>query len=278
MVGQQELKNKIQTLLEDFPRFIVLTGRKGQGKKSISRYIARKLKFPAVFIGTKVDEIRNMIEMSYKQTEPIIYIISDADKMSVGAKNSLLKVIEEPPNNAYFILTLQQIENTISTIKSRCIELKLNDYSEEEKNKIIDIIDYNVSDKEREFLLDICENYYEIQLVLNYGVTDFYNYVQKVVDNIYKVQSANAFKLAERLALKNEEDKYEVDIFLKTFKVFCIKKLLNYADVEDNDIFTKYAKSIDRTCNTLQELNITGINKQSLIDVWILNIREIWRN
>ena len=69
-----------------------------------------------------------MIELAYKQTEPIIYLIQDADKMSLGAKNSLLKVIEEPPQQAYFIMELQQIENTLDTIKSRCQEIKLDSY------------------------------------------------------------------------------------------------------------------------------------------------------
>ena len=216
--------------------------------------------------------------MSYKQTEPIIYVIPDADKMSIGAKNSLLKVIEEPPNNAYFIITLKQIENTLATIKSRCIELKMDNYSEEEKNKFIDTINYNISDSDRAFLLDICDNYYEIELINKYGINEFYKYVEKVVNNIYKVQSANAFKLAEKLAVKNEEDKYDIELFLRTFKVFCMDKLLELIDIEDNEEFTCYARSIDVTSEVIKELSITGINKQSLIDMWILDIRKIWRD
>ena len=50
--------------------------------------------------------------MAYKQTERIIYLIQNADKMSLNAKNSLLKLVEEPPQQAYIIMELQQIENT----------------------------------------------------------------------------------------------------------------------------------------------------------------------
>lgn len=277
MIGQIDLQTRIDKLLADFPRFIIITGRKGQGKRTICKYIAKKLNYPIIFTGIKIDEIRDIIEIAYKQTEPIVYVITDADKMSVGAKNSLLKVIEEPPNNAYFIITLQQIENTLSTIKSRCIELKLNNYTEAEKNKFIDLINYNISDKDRNFLLDVCENYYEIELINKYGIQEFYKYTKKVFDNIYKVQSANAFKLAEKLALKNEEDKYDVELFLRTFKIFCMDKLLELVDIKDNEEFVFYAKSIDVTSDTIQELSINGINKQSLVDMWILDIRKIWR-
>lgn len=278
MIGQIELKNEINKLLNDFPRFTIITGQKGQGKKTLSKYIANKLNYPIVLIDIKIDNIREMIETAYKQTEPIIYLIADADKMSIGAKNSLLKVIEEPPNNAYFIMTLNQIENTLNTIKSRCIELKMNSYSEEEKNKFIDTINYNISASDRTFLLDICENYYEIELVNKYGINEFYQYVEKVVNNIYKVQSANAFKLADKLAVKNEEDKYDIELFLRTFKIFCMDKLLTLIDIDDNNEFTCYAKSITVTSDIIKQLSITGINKQSLIDIWILNIRKIWRN
>ena len=124
MIGQTEVLKQVNNLIEKgFPRFVIITGQKGQGKTTLALEIAKKLNILVVDIGIKVDEIRDMIEMSYKQTEPIIYLIQNADKMSLGAKNSLLKVIEEPPNNAYFIMELKQIENTLDTIKSRCQQI-----------------------------------------------------------------------------------------------------------------------------------------------------------
>lgn len=278
MIGQQNILNYTDKLLaKKFPRFTVITGPKGQGKKTLARYITDRLKYPVVISGIKIDDLREIIALSYKQTEPIIYLIPDADKMSIGAKNSLLKVIEEPPNNAYFIMTLESINNTLETIKSRCIELKLETYSMDDLNKFIDLVDYTLSNSEKAFLLDTCANKYEIETICKYGVSDFYSYVEKVVNNIYKVQSANAFKLAEKLALKNEEDKYDIKLFLQTFRNLCINKMITLLDVDDNEEFACYARSIDETTDTIKNLSINGINKQSLIDVWILNIRKIWR-
>lgn len=278
MIGQLELLESVNRLIDSgFPRFTVITGQTGQGKQTLAKHICKRLNYPFIISEIKVDDLRNIIELSYKQTEPIVYIIPNADKMSLGAKNSLLKVIEEPPNNAYFIMTLQTIENTLNTIKSRCVELKMNNYSEAELIQFIDKSNINVTSDEKSIILKICENYHEIVQVYKYGIIDFYEYVKKVVDNIYKVQSANSFKIADKLSLKNEEDKYDLILFLRTFKIICMEKLMQLIDEEPTEEFRNYAQNISITCDTINQLSITGINKQSLLDVWILDIRKVWR-
>ena len=290
MIGQKKLLKEIDILIKNgFPRFIIITGAKGQGKTELAEHIMHKLDdyykdelsdksgCYMIEVGTKIDEIREMIQMAYKQSEPIIYLIADADKMSIGAKNSLLKVIEEPPNNAYFIITLQQIENTLETIKSRCTELKMEEYSFDEIEEMIYKINPNTTKLEECIIEEVAFNYYEIKLLFSYGVEEFYDYVKKVFDHIYKVQSANAFKLSEKLALKNE-DKYNVELFLRTYRNLCMDELLNYIELQDNLDFEIYSKCINETSNILRQLSINGINKASLVDMWILNIRRIWRN
>lgn len=172
MIGQKKVLKQIDNLIEKgFPRFIVITGQKGQGKTELAKYIFHKLDeyystpepdnrggIYMLEIEPKIDNIREMIEMSYKQTEPIIYLIQNADKMSIGAKNSLLKVIEEPPQQAYFIMELQQIENTLDTIKSRCQEIKMAEYSIEEIDLMVMDIIPNATNLEKSIVEDIAKN------------------------------------------------------------------------------------------------------------------------
>ena len=54
-----------------------------------------------------------------------IYIIADADMMSVEAQNALLKTIEEPPEYAVIMLLTENAETLLPTINSRCVMLKL---------------------------------------------------------------------------------------------------------------------------------------------------------
>lgn len=49
-----------------------------------------------------------------------VMIIWMADKMNTSAANKLLKLIEEPPEKTVFILTSEDEDQIISTIKSRC--------------------------------------------------------------------------------------------------------------------------------------------------------------
>lgn len=76
-----------------------------------------------------VDDIREQINdtimikpySSYHK----VYIVDEAEKMTVQAQNALLKTIEEPPSYAVIILLTTNQELFLPTILSRCIQLKL---------------------------------------------------------------------------------------------------------------------------------------------------------
>ena len=53
-----------------------------------------------------------------------IYVIDEAQKMTVEAQNALLKTLEEPPKYAIIILITNNKESLLDTIKSRCEIIK----------------------------------------------------------------------------------------------------------------------------------------------------------
>lgn len=295
MIGQEKVLKQIDNLIEKgFPRFTVIIGQKGQGKTELAKYITYKLDnyykdeladkggCYMIDVGIKIDEIREMIQMAYKQTEPVIYLIQNADKMSIGAKNSLLKVIEEPPNNAYFIMELQQIENTLDTIKSRCQQIKMENYREPEIEKLINMYyDDVVKDEDRAIIFKVCQNKYQIDLLLKYGPSEFYDYVDKVYDNIYKVQSANSFKIAEKIDLKDTGEGYDLEMFWNMYIYRCIGELFYLMAIPANENDWSEAGIVGECINITEKykrkLSINGINKQCLMDMWILDIRKEWR-
>ena len=292
MIGQKEVLKQIDNLIEKgFPRFVVITGQKGQGKTELAKYITSKLSekvygkpIPLCEFGIKIDEIREMIEMSYKQTEPIIYLIQNADKMSIGAKNSLLKVIEEPPNNAYFIMELQQIENTLETIKSRCQQINMEQYNDEEIEEMMKYIKdkdkYIFTEDAHRMIKQAARNYYQIQMLCKYNIKEFYDYIDKVYDNIYKVQSANSFKIAEKIDLKDTGEGYDLEMFWNMYIYRCIGELFDLMAIPADENDWAEADTVDKciriTEKYKQKLNINGINKQMLVDRWILDIRKEW--
>lgn len=54
-----------------------------------------------------------------------IYIVDEAEKMTVQAQNALLKTIEEPPSYGVILLLTTNSEAFLPTILSRCVTLKL---------------------------------------------------------------------------------------------------------------------------------------------------------
>ncbi len=54
-----------------------------------------------------------------------IYIINEAEKMSVSAQNALLKTLEEPPEYAIILMLTTNADAMLNTILSRCIVLKM---------------------------------------------------------------------------------------------------------------------------------------------------------
>jgi hypothetical protein len=234
----------------------------------MSKHIATKLGALYTLRGVGVEDVRELIQEAYKVSAPIVYVVADADKMSPAAKNALLKVTEEPPKNAYIILTLTDLNSTINTIRSRGQVFYMDAYS-------VDNIDeyyhnnYSSFTDDRKIVNELCQTPGEVDLLMQMQPTEFYEYTEKVVDNVAVVSGSNSFKIAQKIKFKDtDEDKYDLKLFWKAFMTICSSRLR-----EDPH---RYADGIKITSKYLQELRITGINKSSTFDMWLLDIRKAW--
>ena len=61
-----------------------------------------------------------------------VYLIPRAQDMTENAQNALLKLIEEPPAYAVFLLITCNAEKLLPTVRSRCAELRLEPVGKEE--------------------------------------------------------------------------------------------------------------------------------------------------
>lgn len=87
-----------------------------------------------------IDQIRELKkEIAYKpyESDHKIYIIEPAEKMTREAANSLLKTLEEPPSFATIILLAEDSGKLLSTIVSRCQEIKLRDVGQQKIKKML---------------------------------------------------------------------------------------------------------------------------------------------
>lgn len=76
-----------------------------------------------------VDDVREQLNgdiMIKPYSSPYkVYIVPEADLMTVQAQNAILKTIEEPPEYAVILLLTENADSLLPTIRSRCVMLKL---------------------------------------------------------------------------------------------------------------------------------------------------------
>jgi len=138
----------------------LLVGNRGSGKKTMCKQIVLRLaeksikSDPSLFNrindgncpdvkyvrredGKKsmgVDLVRNVIEdtsMTPFELDFKMYIFEEAELLTVQAQNSLLKVIEEPPANVYFMLLTTTPSSLIPTVRSRVQTIKMQSFTSE---------------------------------------------------------------------------------------------------------------------------------------------------
>ena len=88
------------------------------------------------FSKVKIDNIRDLkvkILKTSLNNEKRFIILDSVDLFNINSLNTLLKIIEEPSENNFFILTNNNSKKIPETVKSRCIELKIIMKSEDKK-------------------------------------------------------------------------------------------------------------------------------------------------
>ena len=266
MIGQKTLIEKINTMLNSFPKFTIINGAKNSGKKTIVKYICKKLGLSVVKFGTAIDEVREIIKLSYEQDKPICYFC-EADSMSLGAKNCLLQITEEPPQKAYFIISLISLSNTLETIISRGTVLSLDEYS------IDELIEYRKFRHYSEYfdkrIKEICSTTGDVDELFTYDVPAFYSFAETLAFQIAVPTTGNIFKAAQHFKLSDKDDKhYSPILMFKTVRNIYIKKA-----IETND--KKYLLAANVTSECLRDLNLPTVTKLGTIDKWIMDVRSV---
>ena len=75
----------------------------------------------------EIDQIRNLIRNMSKSSfnfKPRFIIIDNIDHMNLSASNSLLKILEEPSDNTFFLI-INSNKKILETIRSRCLDFKI---------------------------------------------------------------------------------------------------------------------------------------------------------
>ena len=160
-LGNEEIKQALSAAFSAgrFPHALILQGEAGCGKKTLARLIAKALvcrdrdhapcgvcpscvraeagSHPDIRVvegsgatrSLTVDAVKSVIADAYRMPEESaynVYLLFLGTRTLDAAQNKLLKVIEEPPEGAVFVLVCENAEQLLPTIRSRaqCFTLK----------------------------------------------------------------------------------------------------------------------------------------------------------
>jgi DNA polymerase-3 subunit delta' len=172
VVGHEQIINHLKSAmkLNKVSHAYIFSGEKGSGKKMLANAFAQLLQcegegekpcgvcrscrqaengnHPDIIrvihekpntIG--IDDIREQlvgdVQIKPYQSRYKVYIVPDAERMTVQAQNALLKTIEEPPSYAVILFLTTNASSFLPTILSRCVVLNMKPVPDEEVRKYL---------------------------------------------------------------------------------------------------------------------------------------------
>jgi DNA polymerase-3 subunit delta' len=152
-----------------------------------------------------ISQIRDLILILNKSsfnTKSRIVLIDNIEFLNINSVNALLKILEEPNDNIYFIL-INNNKEVLETIKSRCLNFKVS-LSHETSLKISNkLVEKNIFDIINKDLI----NYY-------FTPGQIYNLVE--FSNKHKIELLK-FNLNEFILFLIENSFYKKDQFIRLF-------------------------------------------------------------
>ena len=274
MIGQTNNIQFIDTCISNnkLPRFMLIRGDKGSGKKELVNYISQKTGYSVVFFSASVESVRNLINLCYQQTKPILYVIPDCEKLSIQAENALLKVAEEPPTNAYIILTVND-DSLLPTIKSRGTLIVMEEYTNKQKEEfattVLNIVD-DLQDK-----VELSTTLGDLIDIANTDYTSMSKFCNNIINNIDKANIGSALTITKKLKLKEKDNEeaalYDLHLFIKVLLYKYHQKCLSQTNYND---YIHYFKCWDCVFEAKRQLQ-KNINKQYVLDNMVLKLREV---
>jgi DNA polymerase-3 subunit delta' len=144
-----------------------------------------------------------------------ICIIDTVDEMNRNASNALLKILEEPPRNALFILVSHAPGRLLATIRSRCRMVRLQPLNETEVTEAISTLPFDAVETDIGPAVRLAGGSIgrAAQLLLGEGI-DAYGKLTRLLLRSPGTDYLDLHQFAEPLGRPNAEQSYRVTVDL----------------------------------------------------------------
>ena len=150
-----------------------------------------------------INQIRNLILALNKSSfnkKPRLVLIDNIEHLNINSVNALLKVLEEPNDNIYFIL-INSNKKILPTLKSRCLNYNIFLTSNQSFDIINKILDQN------------CMNLIHEQMINHYSTPgSLINLLDFASENNLDLKQINLKELIKKIIM---DKKYKKDQFIK---------------------------------------------------------------
>jgi DNA polymerase-3 subunit delta' len=182
-----------------------------------------------------VEQIRNLLnrlKLKSAFDAPRFVIIDSIDNLNRQAANALLKMLEEPPLNTFFLNICHQASGVLPTIRSRCLLLNFKSLSDDDLKKVV-----TQSDTSKEFSAEISYvakgSVGQYLLIQNAGGEKVLNSVEKLL----KITNLSDLKAAAQEVLKNTDDTFVLEI---------LHQLLYQKAMAQPGVYANSAQAVER--------------------------------
>ena len=194
-----------------------------------------------------VAQIRGMISYTNKSTfnnQDRFIMIDNVEYLNKNSINALLKIIEEPNENIYFILIANSEKNILPTLKSRCIKFKIHFSFDETVNICNQILNQNILNELNHDLI----NYYctpgEIIKLVQFAEEKQINLKDHDVSSIISLIIENTY--------------YKKNIFIKNLLINFIELFLlkRYKTSINKNFLLNFYQSFIQKINNTEKFNL----------------------
>ena len=174
-----------------------------------------------------VDEV--FIKPTNKENK--VFIIENIDLSTTEAQNKLLKVLEEPPKNVYFLISAKQADRVLPTIKSRCDKITIEKLPLSEIEKVC----------KNPLACMLCEGYVgkADELSKNSNLNEIVDFAVSLVCDLKN--SAQVLRFSKHF----QELKGDIDLILKIYS-FCLEDMLKIkTEIKDYCLMKMFLPKIE---------------------------------
>ena len=180
---------------------------------------------------------------SFNNKERFI-LIDNVENLNKNSINALLKIIEEPNENVFFILINNNEKYILPTLRSRCLTFKINFSFEESVNIANQILGKNILNE------------------INHDLMSYYNTTGEMIDliNFSKEKSINLndYNLTTLISLIIENNYYKKDRFVKNLLINFIELffLKEYKLSERKNSLLNFYHKFTKKINNTEKFNL----------------------